>query len=71
MITKVCAICESSCSDEHKYKIDNKEYYVCNLHYKLLKAMYNEFALEAYKEIYNTEKTKKTKNTLKSENLQK
>lgn len=38
-ILAVCSICESSCETTHKYEIDGKDYYVCDLHYKLIKAI--------------------------------
>jgi hypothetical protein len=54
MAAKVCCICESSCPDEHGYKIGDNVYYVCRLHYNIIKAMFEDFNKK------NTPKPKKS-----------
>ena len=49
MVAKVCCICESSCPEEHMYSIDKKEYYVCDLHYKIIKEMFKDFSKKSTK----------------------
>jgi hypothetical protein len=39
---KVCSICESSCTPEHKYTIGNKDYYVCDLHWNIINKIIEE-----------------------------